>query len=307
MIIGMSFYPQAVILKGRVYVGGGDSGHRHDLNTVVTFYEPERDRWGQLAKYDYAYFAMTVANGKLMLLGGRNREATRTTSIIQVWEEKMQRWVYYLPNLPLACDAATAITHEDKWLIVAGGRNHAHESLSVVNVLDLHTHQWHSGAHTPKICRKMTAAVIGNTMILLGGAVGGPGNRSANEVFTVQLNQLIFQAVSHDSNSVNVSPWQTLPNTPIGSSTALALNGTLLAVGGNTDVVDSSSESSSFSPIYLYRFNLSSKSWSWIEVGHLPIRRVRCACSVLPSGEIFVAGGTIGREPKIDVRIATLQ
>ena len=67
------------------------------------------------------YFAMTVVNGKLMLLGGRNESETRTTSIVQVWEEERQGWVYYLPNLSIACDAATAITCEDKWLIVAGG------------------------------------------------------------------------------------------------------------------------------------------------------------------------------------------
>ena len=52
MIFGMSFYPQAVVLKGKVYVGGGDSAHQYDLNTVVTVYDPGQDQWSQLAKYD---------------------------------------------------------------------------------------------------------------------------------------------------------------------------------------------------------------------------------------------------------------
>ena len=305
MILGMSFYPQAVILKGKVYVGGGDSAHQYDLNTIVTVYDPGQDRWSRLAKYDYTYFAMTAAYGKLMLLGGRNQPATRTTNIIQMWDEERQGWVYYLPNLPVACDAATAVTYEDKWLVVAGGRTHTYESLSVVNVLDLHTHQWHSGAHLPNTCRKMSAAVIGKTMVLLGGTVGGPGNRSASVVFSVDLDQLISQAISADHNNLSVPSWQILPNTPVTSSTALALNGALLAVGGS--VLENNSSSTYSSPIYLYKFNPSSSTWSWIEAGYLPVRRVRCACVMLPTGEIFIAGGTTGEEPIRDVRIATLQ
>lgn len=81
MILGMSFYPQAVVLKGKVYVGGGDSAHQYDLNTIVTVYDPGQDQWSQLAKYDYAYFAMAAVDGKLMLLGGRNQPATRTTNM----------------------------------------------------------------------------------------------------------------------------------------------------------------------------------------------------------------------------------
>lgn len=235
-------------------------------------------------------------------MGGTNQQLGQ-----QIWDEERQGWVYYLPNLPIACDAATAVTYEDKWLVVAGGRTHTYESLSAVNVLDLHTHQWHTGAHLPNTCRKMSAAVIGKTMVLLGGAVGGPGNRSAGVMFSVDLDQLISQAVSYDGNlSVDESPWQILPNTPTTSSSALAINGALLAVGGSM-LEENDPNSTYSSPIYLYKFNPSSNAWSWIEAGYLPVRRVRCACTMLPSGEIFIAGGTIGREPIRDVRIATLQ
>ena len=72
-------------------------------------------------------------------------------------------------------------------------------------------------------------------------------------------------------------------------------------------MLDNDTSSTYSSPIYLYKFNSSSNTWSWIEAGYLPVRRVRCACTLLPSGEIFIAGGTIGREPIKDVRIATLQ
>ena len=72
------------------------------------------------------------------------------------------------------------------------------------------------------------------------------------------------------------SPWQTLPDTPLEHSTVLVLNGALLAVGGLLS-----------SAIHLYQPSNS----SWVNVGDLPTEQSNCACIVLPSGEIFVAGG----------------
>ena len=72
-------------------------------------------------------------------------------------------------------------------------------------------------------------------------------------------------------------------------STAVALNETLLAVGG---LYGSSSD------IHLYQHNAK----KWIKVGELPIGRSQCACAVLPSGELFVAGGDArGSEQHVDI------
>lgn len=79
-------------------------------------------------------------------------------------------------TLPTARDAATVIAYDNKWLIVAGGREDAYRSLSRVDILNLHNGQWYSGAQLPQPTHKMSAAVIGNALVLLGGAT------SANEL-----------------------------------------------------------------------------------------------------------------------------
>ena len=43
-------------------------------------------------------------------------------------------------------------------------------------------------------------------------------------------------------------------------------------------------------------------SKSWIKAGELPTGRLACTCTVLPSGEVFVAGG-VGTERRVDIAL----
>ena len=138
----------------------------------------------------------------------------------------------------------------------------------------------------------MSSAINGNMWYLSGGY-----SRRANKcVFSVCLDELISQAVSKSAGATSrstPSPWQTLPDTPLEYSTVLVLNGALLAVGGWKS-----------SAIHLYQPSNS----NWVKVGDLPTERSHCACIVLPSGKIFVAGGQSGpRYNSLDhVDIATI-
>lgn len=282
MRVGMSFYPQAVVIKGRVYVGGGSAVNKAD-NTLVMCYDMEYNRWNSLPRYSSMYFAMSATEDDLLLIGGRHPTNGRTGRAIGVWPEGTQKWVYELDTLLTAgCDAATAVTHGNKYLIVAGGRNDAYESLSRVDILGLHNSLSYSGAPLPQPAHKMTAAVFGNTLVLLGGA--GADNEFVSKVFSVKLDDLISEAVSHGSELA--SPWQTLPDTPVVSATVLGFNGALLAVGGNRPN-DSQSRAT-----HIHVFKPSTRTW--VEAGQLQIDRWRCACAVLPTGEVFVAGGSTG-------------
>lgn len=307
MITGMSFYPQAVVLKGKVYIGGGIADDA-DQNacTAVTCYDIERNQWTALPQYSEGFFAMTTINEKLVLIGGREPHMAKTSKLIGVWSEPIQRWTIGV-KIPRTCvlltarDAATAISYDNRWLIVIGGRDDAYQSLSKVDIVDVSKNISHSGAPLPQPAHKITAAVIGNTLVLLGGAATCNCSVFLNKVFSVKLDDLISHAVSSSKfASESTSPWQTLPDTPAGLAfpTALAFNGTLLAIGGNKqgDLVDEK---------YIHLFDPKTKAW--VEAGELLINRHGCACTVLPSGEIFITGGCSGRQTERTVHIATLQ
>ncbi len=95
----------------------------------------------------------------------------------------------------------------------------------------------------------------------------------------VDLNELIAKAVS---NLDTPTLWQTIEDTPLVFSAPLSIGRSLLAVGGADDGLITSSS------IHLYQPDTR----RWVKVGDLPTARDRCTCSVLPSGEVIVAGGT---------------
>lgn len=301
MINGMNFYPQAVVLKGKVYVGGGNTSESDvNQNTVVSCYDIERDQWSEMPRYfdNIMFFAMITINEELVLVGGRRPYTAKVSRTLGVWSESVRRWTHGVKIPPMcvlltARDAATAVAYNNRWLVVVGGRDDHYQSLSEVDIIDLTNHQSYHGAPLPQPAHKMTAAVVGNTLVLLGGA--DSCSVVLNKVFSVKLDDLISHAVSFKFASESISPWQTLPDTPVAFSTALAFNGNLLAIGG-------------YKRNLIHLFDPSTRTW--IEAGQLLINRHNCACAVLPSGDIFIAGGamTSGLSVQIqeEVYIATL-
>ena len=119
---------------------------------------------------------------------------------------------------------------------------------------------------------------------LLGGFT--EGNFPSNKVFCICLDDLISQAVFQSTSASATptpSPWQSLPDTPLIRSTALALNGALLTIGEDC----------------IYQYQPSSRNW--IEAGELPTIRLCCTCTVLPSGDLYVAGGGAGAVARVDI------
>ncbi len=98
-------------------------------------------------------------------------------------------------------------------------------------------------------------------------------------VHHVDLNELISMALS---NLDTPTLWQTtLQEVPLVRSAPLSIGRSLLSVGG----IDNKRNLSS--AIHLYQHDTR----RWVKVGFLPTARYSCTCSVLPSGEVIVAGG----------------
>ena len=134
----------------------------------------------------------------------------------------------------------------------------------------------------------MTAAIVRNKIILLGGA-GGPSTNLGfhKEVFCLSLDNLPPQAASYVSEL-----WQRLPSTPLRCfTTALAYNGALLAIGGRR------SHCEKFSHIIM-SIDLEKSAGSREEMCLATV--YRCACTVLLNGEIFIAGGATSSSHSTD-------
>ena len=274
------------VVNNKVYIGGGWALSDKEKLTVIV-YDPQHDSYDTLPPYTCQYFSMAVVNNQLVLVGGENVRTDTKTNHLGVWNGQ---WTHPLPPMTTARSSASVVTHNNRWLVVMGG--YGDGALSCVEILDMsESRQWYRATPLPHPCYQVLPVTIGNMCYLLGGWTTGGASK---KVLSVCLDSLITQAVSQPAGASappTSSPWQALPDTPLVYSTALSFNGALLAVGhlggiGSKDI---------------YHYQPSSKRW--IKAGELPTGRWYCTCTVLPSGEVFVAGGLRGTEKTVDIAV----
>ena len=223
-----------------------------------------------------------------------NELAIAMTNNLGVWNEQSKTWTHPLPPMTTACSEPSVVVYKNRLLIIIGGYD-GRTLLSQVEILDTTgSGQWYLAAPgpLPQPCHRASTATIGNMCYLVDGWSTGGG--LSRKVYSVCLDDLISQAVlqaAGTSAPSTPSPWTTMPDTPLEGSTALCLNGALMTVGGFV-----------FSKI-IYHYQPSNRRW--IKAGELPTGRQGCACTVLPSGELFVAGSEY--ENTLSVDIASIQ
>ena len=270
---------QVVEVDGKFYIGGG--GGIDTAKVMVYSRQPGTSTWTLLPSYESWRFGMSAVNNKLVLVGGENTSSHKVTNVLGVWDEQSKTWTHPFPVMPTARVSPSVIGYLE-WLIVAGGSGENGSRCRNVEILDTVSGQWYEVSPLPNPCGEMSSVVNRNMWYLLGGfaAIATPNKR----VFSVCLDELVSQVVARSAGTTSPStssPWQILPETPLERSTALVLDGALLALGGGVDS----------SAIHLYK----PSSKEWIEAGELPDQRREFVCFVLPNGEIFAAAGELVR------------
>ncbi|XP_064407306.1 uncharacterized protein LOC135352081 isoform X8 [Halichondria panicea] len=267
MPIKMGGSVQSVVIGDTVYVGGGGADNNRDACTVMKL---EQDQWTKLPEYTARYFAMTSLANRLVMVGGHDPRNKNSTNQLAVF--KSGEWTHPYPPMNIARHSSTAVSFNNH-IIVAGGCDDKGRTSSSVEVLDVASRRWHIAQSLPNPRSELKSTLIGNTLYLMGG-FGSP----TETVHHVDLDELIAKALS---NLDTPTLWQTLQEVPLMSSAPLSIGRSLLAVGGRDDRVNPGSS------IHLYQPDTR----RWVKVGDLPTARYSCTCSVLPSGEIIVAGG----------------
>ena len=254
-------YPQSVTLDTVVYVADRD-------RRVIHRYDPQTSQqWTELPEYEYWNFTITQVGGQLAVVGGENLYELELSDAVAVYLTSQRSWEPLYPpmNTPRAFPAVSTYHHH---LVVAGGRDDSRTGLATVETLDISVShsQWLSATPLPMSCSLMSADITHGTLYLLGGSLG-------KQVLSVSLSALT-QADQLPAE------WRTLPDAPLEFSTAIAVNGSVLAVGGRHGGQRNSA-------IHVY----DQERNAWNKVGDLPTERQDCACCLLTNGEILVAGG----------------
>ena len=255
-------YPQSVTVDTAVYIAdrGWGSG-------VILRYDPHTNEWTKLPQHQYCWFTLTELTHQLVMVGGVDMSTYKTIKTVSVYDPSQRCWKQPYPpmNAPRYWPAVSTFHQR---LVVAGGSDDSGTDLVSVEILDTSVRhcQWLSSAGLPVRCCLMSATITHGMLYLLGGSLG-------KQVLSMSL--LAFTQTDKPPTQ-----WRTLPDAPLEGSTAIAVHGSLLAVGGSHGRQRNSA-------IHVY----DQEKNAWNKVGDLPTERQDCACCLLPSGEILVAGG----------------
>ena len=253
--------PQSVTIEGILYVSDREGGYSDILR-----YDLHNEQWCERLDCQYWHCGMTTVSSQLVMVGGCDVSTLKTSKTVSVYSPSQRSWKQPYPPMNTPRSYPAVSTYHQR-LVVAGGCDDSGD-LATVEILDTSVShsQWLSATRLPVRCSLMSAAITRSTLYLLGGSLG-------KKVLSMSLSALT-------QTDKPPAQWCTLPDAPLEDSTAIAVHGSLLEVGGSHGRQRSSA-------IHIY----DQQKNAWNKVGDLPTEQTYCACCLLPSGEILVAGG----------------
>ena len=253
------FGAQAVVVGGKVYIGGGWA----EANNILE-YTIEGSRWREIETP--RGFGMATVNGQVIIAGGW--DGGNPTNQVWVLDGQTNTWTQPFPAMPTVRWGSSAMGYK-RWVLVVGGHRK-----KCVEVLDTKSKRWYTASPLPSDALRPSLAVIQDTLYVVW----------AESAVSVSIPMLISDAMSQNqasdsTNEPRPTPWQSLPDTPTPNPDLTSFHGYLLTVGAF------GAPSSNIS-MYLPH------NEQWLPVARLPTPRNRCTCIVLPeTQEMMVIGG----------------
>ena len=268
----MSIDVQSVQVLGTVYIGGGlaYSGKEY----IVMTYDISAGKWSTLPPYSTCWFAMTVIDNHLVLVGGREGDGSYS-KVLGVWRADIQKWTHPYPGMVTPRCSCSAVCYKT-WLVVAGGTGTGRK-LSSVEVMNTDTEQWYAGPPTPIAWIDMKTAIAGDVGYFMGGSIGG---FYTTKVYGVSLPALVSQ-LNSESSAKDTQIWKELPQLPVNQTAPLSISGSLLAVGGRDK------DGKAVSALHLYQPDTE----QWVKVADMPTPRCDCTSIMTTDKQLLIAGG----------------
>ena len=283
----MSTYPQAIVLDGHIYMGGGYAPSENAA-TVLDF-DVKTMEWKTLENCPTKYFGLAVVKKQLFVIGGIDISSHTTSGRVYFWDEKSSSWILFkCTSMLMYRSTPSVVSYDDKWLIAIGGEDKGRKIVNSVEKINVeepkNSCRWYNCAKVPISCAHFSSVIIDDNIFVfttttsgLGSSVGMPSNK----VFCTSVETLL------SSQAACSSVWHEIVNLPLKASTALSFNGSLLALGGLEK--PGSVSSSIYQLEYNEASNQSSPEPMWTKVGDLPCGLYQCA-AVQYENAIFVHG-----------------
>ena len=273
----------AVLLHGSVYVGSGLQGsgiNDHQNCYRLDVYNISTNRWDlSPITTPYHAYGMTVLDNKLITVGGFVSDSDEVTNKVLLLDAG--QWKDY-SEMPTARSCATAVGYHSM-LVVLGGKAEVKGEWTVVptvEVLDTTNGCWYTCNDLPTPHYQLQAAILNNTLYLLGGF--NVQRQSSSRVFSASLETL----------STHQLKWQSVTDTPWHFSCPVVLSRKFLLVVGGSPPSDPTIQSNE-----VHALNPSTGLWELIT--NIPVPTRGPAAVGVADNKIIVLGGTIGSKQRL--------
>ena len=300
------------IIDEKIYISEYDS-------FGILEYNPNTDKWVALPTSDSTIVHGVVSlNGKLTLVGRLKKGSTtqRYIIVVQVWDSDSKQWTEpYPPMTNEKVRSRMECASYLHYLIIAVVSES--DLLVTVDILDTRSGQWFkapspiNNTSSDGYWSHTYSAIIGESLyisFLSRNFRNFSIAKNTKYLFRVSLPTLIsytLQGKHHDT-----SIWERIPNVAHTRTTLFSIGNMLLTAGGDRRGGIASTLSVFFPYIFhegsadIHLFNPHTKEW--LKIGELPEPRISCACTVLPSGKLLVAGGYDDNGRLLTVYTATI-
>ena len=275
------FQAQAVVIDGKVYVGGGNTGDT-SVDRIIFVYDPIQDYWSSLPSAPLSCFGIGRLENELVIIGGK--VGLKASRYAFVFDNFTKRWKDSLPKLHTARYSPVIVSHQSSILAVGGLADNGEKDATVVTsieVINSEDFEWYvAGYLSRSVSLSLSSAIaVHDSCYVISGYKSATADSASKATHFSSVSELLARD--------RLSPycWQAVTETPHYQSTACCLGGCLLAVGGS---------SSPFSmPLHRSIHAYSPTTKSWIFVGNLPKACCHCTAVSLPGGEVLVVGGWV--------------
>jgi hypothetical protein len=236
--------------------------------------------WLVIPECPHFEFGLALVNNAVTAVGGYMQEyrPSQPSNVLLTYSEIRRQWTERFPPM-LTRRRLPAVVTTRSLLVVAGGNGDRNEILATVEVMDLQTMSWSTTVQLPMGLTHASATIVDDCIHIAGGQnAAGPTN--AHFTSNVTCAPGIY-------GREELSPWKKAYKTPTLWCTLAAVDGRLLAMGGQDDHKTCSSG--------IFMFDYCSDVW--VKVGNMRHKRSACLVAV-PNGEgyggmMVVAGGFV--------------
>ena len=259
------------LLHGSLFVGGGYEGNSstdNKDNYNLYIYNLSVNHWSSITT-PYAFYGMTVLNGKLITVGGVTENSEVTDKILFAGQ-----WTEY-NKLPTAKYSVTAVGYQSM-LITIGERKNIRgiwTVLTATELLDTTTGVWYTCDHLPAAYSSFRAVIVSETLFLVGGHDDAENKPS-----------LAVLASHLDNLSSHQLEWYNHPDTPWCYSAPAVLHNKYLLTAGGRQPSHSNNKTSE-----VCVFNPSTNQWK--PIANIPVALTGPGVVGVADDKLIVLGG----------------